>query len=309
MKCDRTGDVEWEQYYPLQGSNWCNDITKTEDDGYALVGWTGSRVQFIKTDSEGEYEWSRMYGADSMSVYGIEVIQTSDGGYAIAGGGGDNENGQFGYAVRLDEEGEQMWDSIYGRFFLGSIIEIDNGDLVLGGVTIGHRHVHRDDIYILRVDENGDILWEGEYGTRSGSESCSGLFLMPDGGYMVAGNTDNFPLHLRDNFLLFRTGPDPLYNSIRLTDPVLPSSFVMQPAYPNPFNATTKLSYGLPAPSNVSVMVCDVKGHLISKLVNEHQTAGQHTIVWNAQSLPTGVYLVKMEAGAFRAVRKVVLVK
>ena len=86
-------------------------------------------------------------------------------------------------------------------------------------------------------------------------------------------------------------------------------TFRLYTAYPNPFNSTTKLSYGLPVPSDVSVMVYDVSGQLVSTLISEHQIAGQHNIVWNAQSVPTGVYLVRMEADAFSAVRKVVLVK
>ena len=87
------------------------------------------------------------------------------------------------------------------------------------------------------------------------------------------------------------------------------NEYYLSQAYPNPFNPVTTLSYGLPVPTEVSVIVCDVSGRLVTTLVSGHQTVGQHNIVWNAQSIPTGVYLVKMEADAFSAVQKVVLVK
>ena len=135
------------------------------------------------------------------------------------------------------------------------------------------------------------------------------LFLMPDGGYMVAGNSDNFPLHLRDNFLLFRTGPDPLYNSIRLVDPLLPSNFVMESVYPNPFNSRTTIAYQLPEHTSVSIQVFDVRGRIIATLVDDMVEAGHHQVSWNGANIPTGIYFCKMTSSAYTETIKLLLVK
>ncbi len=125
-----------------------------------------------------------------------------------------------------------------------------------------------------------------------------------------------FGVALSDDGLIYVTDSTNM-GIYRFTDPAdvgdnvihQPSSFTLSPAYPNPFNALTTLSYSLPVPSDVKIGVCDVNGHLISTLVREHQTAGHHTVQWNPQSVPTSLYIVRMEAGAFNAVQKVVLAK
>jgi predicted amidohydrolase len=87
----------------------------------------------------------------------------------------------------------------------------------------------------------------------------------------------------------------------------LPTEFSL--SYPNPFNAVTQLSFDLPLAANVSIQVFDLKGQLVSTLVNGKKSTGSYIVTWNGQDAPAGIYLVRMEADAFSAVRKVVLVK
>lgn len=89
----------------------------------------------------------------------------------------------------------------------------------------------------------------------------------------------------------------------------LKSEFELSPAYPNPFNAVTNLSYDLPIPSPVSIRVYDVSGCEVATLVDAQLAAGRYEAVWNAPSAPAGVYLVRMEVSGFSAVRKLMLIK
>jgi len=91
---------------------------------------------------------------------------------------------------------------------------------------------------------------------------------------------------------------------------IIPDVYSLSQNFPNPFNSITKLSFGLPEDSEVSISVFDVSGRLVTTLVNGQLTAGNHVVAWNAQGNATGLYLVKMETlGGFSAVRKVVLTK
>ena len=90
---------------------------------------------------------------------------------------------------------------------------------------------------------------------------------------------------------------------------VIPDNYYLSQNYPNPFNGLTRFAFGLPEASRVSVRVFDVSGRLTATLVEGNLAAGNHTAVWNASTSPAGVYLVKMESGAFSVVRKVMLVK
>ncbi len=89
----------------------------------------------------------------------------------------------------------------------------------------------------------------------------------------------------------------------------IPEDYYLAQSYPNPFNAVTRIAFGLPEASRVSVRVFDVSGREVATVVSGNLQAGNHTAVWNAEGFTSGIYLVKMEAGSFSDVRKVTLVK
>jgi hypothetical protein len=89
----------------------------------------------------------------------------------------------------------------------------------------------------------------------------------------------------------------------------LPEEFRLNDAFPNPFNPSTTISFALPKASAVDIQVYDVTGRKVATLVNASMAAGYHQIVWDASRLASGVYIVDMRAGSFRATGKVALVK
>ena len=89
----------------------------------------------------------------------------------------------------------------------------------------------------------------------------------------------------------------------------IPNSLHLDPPYPNPFNPTTIISYGLPEDSLVRIIIYDLNGRLVVELVNETQSAGTYHIRWDATDSVSGMYLVKMLAGEYQNVQKVILVK
>jgi protocatechuate 3,4-dioxygenase beta subunit len=92
-------------------------------------------------------------------------------------------------------------------------------------------------------------------------------------------------------------------------DAGLPTSFALHQNYPNPFNPTTVIPYDLAAPGNVRLTVYDVTGRPVASLLNAFQNAGRHQIAFNAAGLPSGVYMVRLEAGGQLMVRKLTLLK
>ncbi len=91
--------------------------------------------------------------------------------------------------------------------------------------------------------------------------------------------------------------------------PGLPTTFALLPAYPNPFNPSTTLRYDVPEASLVRITVFDVLGREIAMLVNEEHTAGHHEIAFDAQGLPSGLYLARMGAGATLQIQRLTLLK
>jgi len=90
----------------------------------------------------------------------------------------------------------------------------------------------------------------------------------------------------------------------------LPESFVLKAAYPNPFNPTTTVTYGVPAAAEVRITATDLLGRQVATLVaGDIKAAGYHTVQFNADGLASGTYLIRMEAGDFVATQQVVLLK
>jgi hypothetical protein len=89
----------------------------------------------------------------------------------------------------------------------------------------------------------------------------------------------------------------------------MPVSFQLDQNYPNPFNPSTVISYKLPISSLVTIKVYDVLGREVQTLVNERQAAGNHSVTFNASSLPSGVYFYRLQAGNYSAAKKVLLLK
>ncbi len=93
-----------------------------------------------------------------------------------------------------------------------------------------------------------------------------------------------------------------------LRNPV-PERFYISSAYPNPFNSTTRILYGLPGSSYISINIFDIRGERVGTLVEGRLTAGKYDVVLDAVELETGVYFVRMRAGNFSATRKIILVR
>jgi Secretion system C-terminal sorting domain len=88
-----------------------------------------------------------------------------------------------------------------------------------------------------------------------------------------------------------------------------PFKFDLAQNYPNPFNPSTTIKFSIPKASNVTLRVYNLLGQEVQTLINGFKQAGNYEIKFNARELTTGMYLYKLEAGAFSSVRKMILMK
>ena len=92
-------------------------------------------------------------------------------------------------------------------------------------------------------------------------------------------------------------------------DPVIPLHFTLDPAYPNPFNSNTSITYSLPRASTITLKLYDLSGRMVSDMFNGRQEAGLHSAIVNADAWASGLYFVRLEAGGEVFTRKVMLVR
>jgi len=115
--------------------------------------------------------------------------------------------------------------------------------------------------------------------------------------------------HTPDTRPLSRMKPDELkkYNKSNID---LPKEYKLYQNYPNPFNPVTKINYDLPNDSKVNLIIYDILGKQIVKLVNgEFKKAGTYLIEFDGSSLASGVYFYRIQAGSFVQTKKMVLIK
>lgn len=106
---------------------------------------------------------------------------------------------------------------------------------------------------------------------------------------------------------LFDNGYNP--TSVDQDNDRLPTGFTLAENYPNPFNASTIIHYGLPVTSNVTIEIYDILGRRVKTLVNEEQQAGYHQVTWDASELSSGLYFYRIQAGDYAETKKMLLLK
>ncbi|NIS16657.1 MAG: T9SS type A sorting domain-containing protein [candidate division Zixibacteria bacterium] len=94
---------------------------------------------------------------------------------------------------------------------------------------------------------------------------------------------------------------------------IIPDEFSLSQNFPNPFNPETVISYSLEKGGEVRLIIYNILGQPVDKLVDEHQDAGNYRIIWNSQNtgrmLPSGVYFYRLNVGELTLTRKMVLLK
>ena len=93
-----------------------------------------------------------------------------------------------------------------------------------------------------------------------------------------------------------------------------PDRYLLMKNFPNPFNPITNIEYNVPENAMVNVTIYDMVGRKVKSLFNGYQDKGYKSITWNAtndrnESVPSGVYLYKIDSGKHQQTKKMLLVK
>jgi hypothetical protein len=88
-----------------------------------------------------------------------------------------------------------------------------------------------------------------------------------------------------------------------------PAQYVLEGNYPNPFNPVTTIRLALPEAGHVRLVVYDVMGREVARLLDQPMDAGPHEATWDASGLPSGVYVYRLSSGAFSETKMMTLLK
>jgi len=203
VKLDGSFDQEWLKNYgskipgQYEGEN-AHGVKQTADGGYIFAGSqsisTGTPAfdfYLVKTDADGNQEWSGTYGGSDWDE-ASDVIIANDGGYVMTGY--TVENAKDVYVVKTNSAGIEEWAKTYGgpRNDGGSAIisTSDQGYLIVGSsksFSVGEG----EDVYIVKTDNSGAFLWEEIHG-GNGKEGASCVREDTPNGFIISGTTRSF---------------------------------------------------------------------------------------------------------------------
>ena len=136
-------------------------------------------------------QWTKTFGGPQMD-YGWSVIETSDGGFAVAGYTGPYI-GDDAFLIKTDRNGEKLWRQTYGgddHEEVYCLRQTADGGFVMAGRTLSYGPNY-DEFYVVKTDENGVVQWERSYGGIAWDwANC--IIQTPDGGYLVTGASESF---------------------------------------------------------------------------------------------------------------------
>jgi hypothetical protein len=195
VKTDSDGNLQWNQTYSGVGQSIAESIVQTNDEGYAFAGYTYSMAEgagglytwLAKTDYTGNLQWNQTYTLLGTAI-AYNVIQTSDHGYALAGGYNTPAGGVEGFVSKTDSNGNLQWNKTYGDLGydqLNTIIQESDESYILAG-SVSTSASGPSSLWLLKTDSSGNVQWNQTY-SGSNSEILSNMVKTKDGGYALIG--------------------------------------------------------------------------------------------------------------------------
>ncbi|MBD3233828.1 MAG: T9SS type A sorting domain-containing protein [candidate division Zixibacteria bacterium] len=331
VKFDSEGNTIWANAYGGVGDEIAYSVKETPDSGYILAGVTDSwgagsdDFYYFKIDSEGAPLWETTYGSNQSEI-ARSVDNTNDGNYIVAGYQGGFAHPQDVLLIKVGEEPppccevdmvpdvEPIIVPAGGTFGLTGYIGNPTDETIVTDVWVG-------------VKVNGDFiqLWyfpniplnTGQTLFSHLNQQVPGNALPGEYEYRAhCGDIGSWTVCDRDSFIFTVTEAR---QTSRFADWNLeggwgamrdiPRKVNLIDNYPNPFNATTTITFDLPEAGNVELGIYNVAGQKITSLVNEHKEAGNYAANWDASRHSSGIYFCNLRIGELVATKKISLVK
>ncbi|MCC6459735.1 MAG: T9SS type A sorting domain-containing protein [Saprospiraceae bacterium] len=179
----------WERVYDGGGGGQINDLVKSPDGGYTMVGYYNNqnRAQLLKVDVDGKLQTSKNYFVGSLTT-AEAVVFTQDQGYAIVGWYRSVTNPSQVFLIKTDQAGNQLWMKTYSSTYDAEgldLVELPDGSLVISG---HQKNLDgKEDVWVIKTNAAGTVQWSKTFGDPTDSEKGYAIALAPDGNLVIAG--------------------------------------------------------------------------------------------------------------------------
>lgn len=278
VKINSLGDTVWTRNFGSQIFDYGLSVFQTYDNGFLAFGnieYSNQNIKlyFLKTDSLGNLQWSKIYGDTNtfyQMLYGENAIKSKyDNSFYVTGFSTDLPIGDTNkiFLLKIDESGNRLWDKFYKKDTLhlrGFAIDqtSDSGFVISGDAfdspVITNTLSDPQYLYVLKLDKNG--------------------ILNPIG--------------------------------INNDQQIIPKSFQILNVYPNPFNPVTNILIEMNKREYLTVKIYNILGKEVQVLTKKYYDFGKHIIRFDGTIYPSGIYFIAITTNKEqKEVRSVILIK
>ena len=295
IKIDSDGNILWQNNYGGNQYETSRSVWQCQDGGFLITGQTLSfgtvngDVYLVKTDSVGNFLWSKTYGGNFIDD-GNVVIENNDGTIMIAA-----ETNSFGagnmdvWIIKTDSIGNMIWNQTYGgtaKDVSKTMRKTTDGNYLIGAISRSFGWLNPE-MWILKINGNGLVAWTRRFGSWD-HEHCHSARETSNGDFISVGHTRSYGPNVKimlvkfDQITTDQTYVNNISKEIKL--------------YPNPGTENITLEFPEHLETKLTVSFFSLDYKLISKYEIEAQT---YLIKINLpiQQMQNGIYLAEINAG------------
>ncbi|MBD3232506.1 MAG: T9SS type A sorting domain-containing protein [candidate division Zixibacteria bacterium] len=330
VKFTPEGEDEWRKAVGetnLASRAYC--VCQTADGGYIAVGSTGAIlglkwVYIVRTNARGDLLWKRKYYASSDEVKLSEILVIGEGNYITAGIAPGRDmllmkirEPIYCCEMEITPDDDPVIVQPGGSFsYQGTLIN-PSTETLISDVWVGV--IYDGEFFQTRLFEATDSLQSGEFVTRHLTQNVPNY--APEGDYRYMAYGGAYPYPCDSVWFDFTVEGAPLAdgNSKWNVEELYAgagedisknwSPTLQLDGSPNPFNASTRIDYRISESGRTKLEIFDIMGRRVEVLVDEHKDAGSHSVIWNAENYPSGIYFCKLTQGPLKVTKKMGLVK
>ncbi|RPH95171.1 T9SS C-terminal target domain-containing protein [candidate division KSB1 bacterium] len=298
-------------------SGWIEAILALDDGGLLFAAlarippYRPDGMWLARLNSQGDIVWTSRIrtGTDSVYIKVSSVIQLVDNSFLSACYFVAPSRSHF-VLNKVNQEGSVVWDSVYTMEILTYPQNTQLAACPDGGwvaALTDRPSSNYDHARLLRFNSNGDTLWSWSIGEEWEDYTGVAVTCLRNSGFMLGGENADYGDTLRVWTLLVRTEPE----RSDASDPpsVVPDDFLLEPVYPNPFNATVTIEFTLKRPAVVRLRLYDLLGREAAIVYDGWTPAGNHCFPLHAENLASGEYFLRGEALGIETTQKIALIK
>ncbi len=196
VKTSPDGNTEWIKNYvvgTIGALPWA--MQKTSDGGYVVTGQmmtSGVPGDYydcflLRLNADGDSLWSKTYDID-MDDDGRAVLETSYGGFIIAGFSITSDDNLEAFVIRADSNGNEIWTNTYGdtdEFQFFAVEQADDGYIIAGRIYPDDDY---SDVYIMKINDSGEVIWTNTFGHQYG-DNANSIKATSDGNFIIGGTS------------------------------------------------------------------------------------------------------------------------